>query len=78
MVTVAAGAARFPILSQALTMLPVGTCYAIWTEIGVVGIVVLTSRQQSGPHYGRERGNWLRNRTSTGQAGNNGPRRLAS
>jgi quaternary ammonium compound-resistance protein SugE len=41
MVTVAAGAASFLILSQALKTLPVGTCCAIWTGIGAIGTVIL-------------------------------------
>jgi quaternary ammonium compound-resistance protein SugE len=41
MMTVAAGAASFLILSQALKTLPVGTCYAIWTGIGAVGTAIL-------------------------------------
>jgi quaternary ammonium compound-resistance protein SugE len=39
--TVAAGAASFIILLQALKTLSVGTCYAIWTGIGTVGTVML-------------------------------------
>lgn len=39
--TVAAMAASFYFLSQALKTIPVGTGYAIWTGIGSVGTVIL-------------------------------------
>ena len=39
--TVAAGAASFLILSQALRTLPVGTGYAVWTGVGAVGATIL-------------------------------------
>jgi quaternary ammonium compound-resistance protein SugE len=39
--TVAAMAASFLLLSQALKTIPVGTGYAVWTGIGVVGTVII-------------------------------------
>lgn len=40
-VTVAAMAASFYFLAQALKALPVGTAYAVWTGIGAVGTAIL-------------------------------------
>lgn len=39
--TVAAMAVSFGLLSQALRTLPVGTAYAIWTGIGAVGTALV-------------------------------------
>lgn len=39
--TVAAMAASFLLLSQALKTIPVGTGYAIWTGVGAVGTVII-------------------------------------
>lgn len=39
--TIAAMAASFYYLSQALKALPVGTSYAVWTGIGAVGTALL-------------------------------------
>ena len=39
--TVAAMAASFGLLSQALKTIPLGTGYAVWTGIGAVGTAVL-------------------------------------
>ncbi len=39
--TVIAMAASFLLLSQALRTIPVGTAYAVWVGIGIVGVTVL-------------------------------------
>jgi quaternary ammonium compound-resistance protein SugE len=39
--TVAAMAASFLLLAQALKTIPVGTGYAVWTGIGAVGTVIV-------------------------------------
>ena len=39
--TLASGGISFFLLSVAMRSLPVGTAYAVWTGIGVVGAVVL-------------------------------------
>jgi quaternary ammonium compound-resistance protein SugE len=41
MLTVAAMAASFMLLSQALRAIPIGTAYAVWTGIGAVGTAIL-------------------------------------
>src|SRR5262245_26440047 len=41
LLTVAAMIASFYCLAQALKMIPVGTGYAVWTGIGVVGTAIL-------------------------------------
>ena len=43
LITVATLAASFILLAQALKTLPVGTCYAVWTGIGVVGTAIVGS-----------------------------------
>lgn len=40
-ITVAAMAVSFYLLSMAMRSLPVGTAYAVWTGIGAVGTVIL-------------------------------------
>lgn len=40
-ITVAAGIASFLVLSQALKILPVGTGYAAWAGIGIIGASLL-------------------------------------
>src|SRR4028119_595692 len=39
--TIAAMIASFWLLSRALTELPIGTAYAVWTGIGAVGTAIL-------------------------------------
>ncbi|MGV3709544.1 MAG: quaternary ammonium compound efflux SMR transporter SugE [Gemmatimonas sp.] len=39
--TVAAMAASFAMLAQALKTIPVGTAYAVWTGIGAVGVATV-------------------------------------
>lgn len=39
-VTAVAGAASFYILTLAIKTLPIGTAYAVWTGIGVVGVAI--------------------------------------
>ncbi|PZU93705.1 MAG: quaternary ammonium compound-resistance protein SugE [Pseudanabaena sp.] len=43
LITITAFAASFILLSQSLKTLPIGTCYVIWTGIGVVGTVIVGS-----------------------------------
>ena len=40
-VTVAAMAASFLLLSLAMRTIPVGTAYAVWTGIGAVGVAIV-------------------------------------
>lgn len=41
LVTAAAGLVSFYLLSVAMRAIPVGTAYAVWTALGVVGAVIL-------------------------------------
>ena len=43
LITIASLAASFILLAQALKTLPVGTGYAVWTGIGVVGTAIIGS-----------------------------------
>ncbi|MFN5863032.1 MAG: quaternary ammonium compound efflux SMR transporter SugE [Pseudanabaena sp.] len=43
LITVATLAASFILLAQALKTLPIGTGYAVWTGIGVVGTAIVGS-----------------------------------
>ena len=41
LLTIAAMAASFMLLSLAMRSIPVGTAYAVWTGIGAVGVAIL-------------------------------------
>ena len=41
LLTIAAMAASFLLLSLAMRSIPVGTAYAVWTGIGAVGVAIL-------------------------------------
>jgi quaternary ammonium compound-resistance protein SugE len=43
LITISSLAASFILLAQALRTLPIGTGYAVWTGIGVVGTAIVGS-----------------------------------